>query len=278
MEQKGYYKDWLHRKEGTKIVIMGAGSGQGLRAAVMLALAGWKVGVAGRNVKVLKAIKQKFPKNVEWAEIDVTHDDAPKRLEGLINKLGGMDIYFHVAGIQYINPELMISQEVETLETECVGFARMLCAAYHYFRFSGRKGQIAAITSVGGTRGTGAIASYSAGKEFGQTYIEALAQLAHIQKVDVKFTDIRPGWIRTPLELDELDYPINMTMSYAVPQILKAIVDKKRVAVIDWRWRGVYYLWRRIPRYIWERMTPPICSKAPESEVQKNAELETTTI
>ncbi|MCD8386371.1 MAG: SDR family NAD(P)-dependent oxidoreductase [Bacteroidales bacterium] len=276
MESNGYYKEWLHKKAGTHIVIMGAGSGQGLRAAVMLALAGWKVGVAGRNVEVLKRLKEKFPDNVEWAEIDVTHDDAPKRLAELATKIGGMDIYFHVAGIQYINPELMISQEVETLETECVGFARMLCAAYHYFRFSGRKGQIAAITSVGGTRGTGPIASYSSGKKFGQTYIEALAQLAHMQHVPVCFTDIRPGWIRTPLELDELNYPINMTMSYAVPKILRAIVDKKRVAVIDWRWNCVYAFWRRIPRYIWERMTPPICSRATPAQTVKNAQLETT--
>lgn len=263
-------------REGNRIVIMGATSGQGLRAAIILALAGWKIGVAGRNEKVLKKLKERWPDQIEYEQIDITKDSAPDKLRALIGKLGGMDIYFHVAGIQYINPELMLSEEIATLETEVVGFARMTVTAFHYFKATGRKGQIAAITSVGGTRGTGAIASYSAGKKFGQTYLEALEQLAHIQKLDIAFTDIRPGWIRTPLELNELDYPINMTMNYAVPKIVDAIMRRKRVAVIDWRWKLVYNVWRILPGSIWTRMTPPICSYAPKSEVERNAELETT--
>lgn len=265
-------------KSGNRIVIMGATSGQGLRATVILALAGWKIGVAGRNEKVLKRLKQKWPDQIEYEKIDVTKDDAPDGLHKLIQKLGGMDIYFHVAGIQYINPELMLSQEIETLNTEVLGFARMTVTAYHYFKATGRKGQIAAITSVGGTRGTGAIASYSSGKKFGQTYLEALEQLAHIQKLDIAFTDIRPGWIRTPLELAELNYPMNMTMKYAVPKILEAIMKKKRVAVIDWRWRLLYYFWRVIPGSIWTRMTPPICSYATHKQMERNARLEDTPI
>lgn len=262
--------------EGKRIVIMGATSGQGLRATVILALAGWRIGVAGRNEKVLKRLKEKWPEQIEYERIDVTQASAPDRLRALIDKLGGMDIYFHVAGIQYINPELMLSQEIATLETEVTGFARMLVTAYHYFKATGRKGQIAAITSAGGTRGTGAIASYSSAKKFGQTYMEALDQLAHIQKLDVAFTDIRPGWIRTPLELAELNYPMNMTMRYAVPKILDAIMRRKRVAVIDWRWRLLYYVWRVIPGCIWVRMTPPICSYASHAQMERNARLEDT--
>lgn len=263
-------------RQGNRIVIMGATSGQGLRAAVILALAGWRIGVAGRNEKVLKRLKEKWPEQIEYEQIDITKDSAPDKLRTLIDKLGGMDIYFHVAGIQYINPELMLSQEIATLETEVVGFARMIVTAFHYFKATGHKGQIAAITSVGGTRGTGAIASYSSGKKFGQTYLEALEQLANIQKLDIAFTDIRPGWIRTPLELTELNYPINMTMNYAVPKIIDAIMKKKRVAIIDWRWRLVYHLWRALPGSVWTRMTPPICSYATHEQMEQNAKLEDT--
>lgn len=264
------------KREGDKIVIMGATSGQGLRATVILALAGWKIGVAGRNEKMLKKLKEKWPDQIEYEKIDITKKEAPDKLRSLINKLGGMDIYFHVAGIQFINPELMLSQEISTLETEVVGFARMIVTAFHYFKATGRKGQIAAITSVGGTRGTGAIASYSSGKKFGQSYLEALQQLANIQKLDIAFTDIRPGWIRTPLELAELNYPVNMTMKYAVPKIIDAIMRRKPVAVIDWRWHLIYEVWRALPRSIWTRMTPPICSFATHDEMERNADLEST--
>lgn len=259
-----------------KILIMGATSGQGLRCAVIFALAGWKVGAAGRNESVLKRLKAKFPRQIETEVIDVTKDDAPKHLQSLIQKMGGMNIYFHVAGVQFINPELMLSQELTTLDTEVMGFSRMIVTAYHYFKATGDEGQIAAITSVGGTRGTGPIASYSAGKKFGQAYLEAIDQLAHLKKVNISVTDIRPGWIRTPLELAELNYPMNMTMKYAVPKIIDAILRKKRVAIIDWRWALLYHLWRNIPGCLWVRMNPPICSYATHQQMERNAALEST--
>ena len=182
-----------------RIVIMGATSGIGLAVAQKLARKGHLVGVAGRKVNVLRELKKEFPENIVWEEIDVTKDEAPEKLEKLIKKLGGMDTYFHVSGVFYNNPDLVLEDEMITLQTNAVGFARMTSTAYKYFRDHGGEGHIAAITSVAGTRGMGPIASYSSTKKFGQTYLEALQQLSHLQKLKIKFTDIRPGWIRTPL-------------------------------------------------------------------------------
>lgn len=265
------------RRDGRgRIVIVGATSGIGLRSAVILALAGWRVGVAGRNEKVLKRLKAKFPDRIEYERIDVTKKDAPDRLLSLITKLGGMDIYFHVAGVLHINPDLDPDHDIDTIETNCVGFARMLDTAYHYYRCSGHRGRIAAITSVAGTRGIGAMASYSSSKRFGQTYLEALEQLARIQHVDVRFTDLRPGWIRTPLEMAEYNYPMNMKMSYAVPKILNAIMRGKRVAYIDMRWNAYSRVWRLLPPCVWLNMNPTIYTKATFEQMQENAKLEAT--
>jgi len=41
--------------------------------------------------------------------------------------------------------------------------------------------------------------SYSATKAFQNTYIEALAQQAAIRRLPITFTDIRPGFVNTPL-------------------------------------------------------------------------------
>lgn len=236
-----------------RIVIMGATSGIGLAVAQKLAKKGHKVGVAGRKVNVLKDLKKEFPHLVEWEEIDITKDDAPEKLHKLIEKLGGMDTYFHVSGVFHNNPDLNLEQEMVTLQTNAVGFARMTSTAYNYFRENHRKGHIAAITSVAGTRGMGPIASYSSTKKFGQTYLEALQQLSHLQKVDIKFTDVRPGWIRTPLMEPDQQYPLTMSLGYAAPRILKSLGSCKNAYYVDWRWEALVRLCQLIPRCLWVR-------------------------
>lgn len=237
-----------------KIVIVGATSGLGLKVAEKIAAMGWLVGAAGRNEEALAELKSRFPDNVVTAQIDVTRAGSPKDLLKLIDEMDGMDVYFHVAGIGYENDGLDIKREVATVETNVVGFTRMIATAYRYFRETGRKGQIAAITSVAGTNGIGRMASYSSSKKFQQTYLRAINQLANIEGVDVKFTDIRPGWVRTPLLNPDKQYPMTMTAAEAVPKITRALLDRKRVAVIGWRWNLLVGLMRFIPNALWVKL------------------------
>lgn len=246
---------------------MGATSGIGLAVAQKLARKGHKVGVAGRKINVLKELKKEFPDNIEYEQIDITKDDAPAKLESLIKKLDGMDTYFHVSGVYYNNPDLILKDEITTIETNAAGFARMTSTAYRYFRDNKRKGHIAAITSVAGTRGMGPLASYSSTKKFGQTYLEALQQLSHLQKVDIKFTDIRPGWIRTPLMSADQEYPLTMQLSYAGPLIIKALGRRRTAVYVDWRWEALIRLCQLMPRALWVRF--PFSVSWPSSPKQR---------
>lgn len=256
---------------------MGATSGIGLRVAEKLAQMGWLVGACGRNEEALADLRNRFPDNVKTAHIDITRAGAPKELLKLIGEMEGMDVYFHISGVGYENTALNLRDELSTMETNVVGFTRMMVTAYRYFRDTGMPGQIAAITSVAGTNGIGRLASYSSTKRFQQTYMRALNQLATIDSLDIRFTDIRPGWIRTPLLDPSEQYPLTMRLPYAVPRIMNALLRRKRVSVIDWRWNILVGLWRLIPNSLWVKMPIPVSTKVPSPVQEETNVLEATT-
>lgn len=239
-----------------KIVIIGASSGIGQRIATDMASKGWRVGIAARREEPLKAIKEQFPANVAYSTIDVTSPDAAKRFLNLIELIDGMDVLLYCSGVGKMNPELDEAVDVNTVEVNCAGMVRIVDAAYNYFKATANvdRGRIAVISSIAGTRGIGIAASYSASKRFQRTYLDALNQLAHQEHVNVGFTDIRPGFIDTPLLNGETKFPMTMSLDQAAPLIEKAITRGRRVATIDSRWRIVDTLWRLIPGWAWRRI------------------------
>ncbi|MDE7406845.1 MAG: SDR family NAD(P)-dependent oxidoreductase [Muribaculaceae bacterium] len=239
-----------------KIIIIGASSGIGHRIASDFARAGLQIGIAARSEQKLRHLSEQYPDNIVYKTIDVTDHDCEKLLYDLIEMRGGMDILLYASGVGSINPQLDIDTDIHTVSTNVDGFVRIVNAAYRYFRSTAtpNAGQIAVITSLARTKGIGIAASYSSSKRFQSTYIDALDQLAHHQHVNVHFTDIRPGFIRTPLLHDNHRFPMEMTLDYAAPLIEKAILQRKRVAVIDSRWRIVAALWGIIPQWIWHRI------------------------
>lgn len=240
-----------------RIIIIGASSGLGERIALDMAAKGWRVGIAARRESRLKAIQDQAPNNVIYQAIDVTATDAVKRFNDLIERLGGMDVLLYAAGVGYQDPDIDPAILTSTLETNVVGFSRILTAAYKYFRDTSNveRGHIAAITSIAGTKGIGIAAGYSASKRYEQTFIDALDQLAHTQHVNVGFTDIRPGFIRTALLNPNRKYPMEMNVGYAAAKIEKAILTHRRIATIDLRWAIVVFLWRMIPKRLWRRLS-----------------------
>ena len=231
-----------------RAIVIGASSGIGKEVAQLLVKEGWTVGVAARRVELLQDIGA-----VETEEIDVTQKEATVKLKNLIERLGGMDLFFYASGIGKQNRELQENIELATMETNAVGFTRMIGEAYRYFAYRG-EGHIAAITSIGGTKGLGPAPAYSATKAMQNTYLEALEQLSNAKGLKIHFTDIRPGFVDTALLNDDFHYPMMLKPEAVAKDIVKAIHARKHVRVIDWRYRILTALWQLIPRWIWRRI------------------------
>ena len=198
-------------------------------------------------------LKQLAPDRVEVQSLDVTAADAAMRLRELIDRLGGMDLFFYSSGIGKQNRTLTPDIELNTVSTNGMGFTRMIGEAYRYFAEQG-KGHIAAITSIAGTKGLGPAPSYSATKAFQQNYLQALEQKANARGLDIRFTDIRPGFVDTDLLNGDFRYPMMLRPEKVARQIVHAIDAHRHVKVIDWRYALLTALWRRVPKFIWRKL------------------------
>lgn len=235
-----------------RVIIVGATSGIGNEVAKMYLKLGWRVGVAGRRLELLETLQSMAPERVEIQELDVTQDDAPEKLQILIDKLGGMDLFLLSTGIGSQNPELNPAVEILTARTNVEGFIRMVTAVYHYFCGQG-SGHLAVISSIAGTKGLGLAAAYSATKRFQNVYIDALDQLSNMEKRHIVFTDIRPGFVATAL-LKDRNYPLLMTPEFVAGHIVRALAHRKRRVVIDWRYALLVFFWKLIPMWLWRRL------------------------
>ena len=256
-----------------RAIVMGATSGIGQEVARLLAANGYEVGIAGRREERLVQMAQATPGIVAHRQIDVTKEDAPAELHKLIDELGGMDLYFHSSGIGWENVALDANKELKTVETNGMGFVRMVSAAYNWFaeqradeakqRAEGdeqrasskeRKARIACITSIARTRGLGAAPAYSATKRMQAHYLECLSQQARMRHLNIGITDIRPGFVATDL-IAGSHFPLQLKAEDVARTIVRAIESGSEVVTIDWRYRLLVAAWQLIPRWLWVRLT-----------------------
>ena len=257
-----------------KAIVMGATSGIGMEVAKLLAAKGWQVGIAGRRIERLQTLISDNKTTLQsggtisdnkatpqggiicYQQIDVTSAEAPSQLLELIDKLGGMDLYFHSSGIGWQNNSLDIEKELKTVETNGLGFTRMVDTAFNWFAThhqNNSKARIACISSIAGTKGLGAAPAYSATKRFQNHYLECLSQQARMRHLPIAITDIRPGFVKTDL-IAGSSYPLQLKSEDVAKHIVSAIENGKEVKVIDWRYNILVFLWRLIPRWLWTRL------------------------
>lgn len=242
------------RQTVKRAIIMGATSGIGEEVfRLMLKDEDCFIGIAGRRADRLEALKALAPHRVAYETIDVCHPEATLGLQRLIGKVGGMDVYFHASGIGKVNRELTEFIEMSTVETNVCGFTRMVGEAFRYMA-AHDGGHIAAITSVAGTKGIGIASSYSSSKAFQQAYLQALEQLAHVRRLPIRFTDIRPGFVATAFLDGSRPYPLMMKPADVAASIMRAVGKQEHVRVIDARWRILAACWRRLPKWLWRRL------------------------
>lgn len=122
-----------------KAIIIGATSGIGQEVAKCLLLDGWQIGVAGRRQSALENLQRAAPDQIQIQALDVTQEDAGEKLNMLIDKVGGMDLFLLSSGIGFQNTNLNMEVELKHSIHECRGIYPHGGYRFHLFQEKRRR-------------------------------------------------------------------------------------------------------------------------------------------
>ena len=237
-----------------KILIVGATSGIGRALFELYASQGHEVAVVGRRQEMLDEMCRQHSQGTVYAyRADITDvESTPVWLDGVWKDMAGVDVVIASAGVGELNPQLEYAKEVATLNTNVVGWTCLVDEVFNRFLAQGR-GHLAVISSVGGQRGEPSAPAYTATKAFQINYAEALRKKARKSGLPIYVTDIRPGFVDTKMAQGEGLFWVMPAEKVAL-QIARAIRRRRSVAVVTKRWRLIHFLWRHLPRFVYDRL------------------------
>jgi short-subunit dehydrogenase len=210
-------------------IIVGASSGIG-RALARELSGEYDLGLAARRTDRLKAVGEDIG-GAHVASIDVTEPDARGRFDDLVDSLGGVDLVVLSSGIGRYNPDLDWDDERDTIGVNTRGFTALATAAMNHFEGSDG-GHLVGISSVAAEIGSPTMPAYSATKAYVSRYLEGLR---YRSDDDISVTDVRPGFVDTPMSPDT-DRFWECSSETAAGQIAHAIRKDKDVAYVTRRW------------------------------------------
>jgi short-subunit dehydrogenase len=233
-----------------RAIIIGASSGIGKDLAIILAEHGYEVGLMARRVDKLEALQKDIPTKTHIGHIDIASPaEAIEKTQEMIDKMGGLDLMVLNAGIGFLNPELDLAKEIETINVNVQGFSALAGLSYKYFAKQGH-GHIVGISSIGALRGNHHAPAYNASKAFISNYLEGLRKKAFSEKIPITVTDIKPGFVDTDMAKGEGKFWV-ASPKKAAEQIFSAIKAKKKHAYITHRWRLIGWLLKLMPDWLY---------------------------
>lgn len=188
----------------------------------------------GRRKNLLEEISSGNPSTTLPLSVDISDCKAfESSFKEVIKRFQQIDLAIICASIGDLNPSLEISQELDTLATNIVGWTNVIDTLYNYFEEQGQ-GHIVSITSIGGMQPTPIAPSYSASKAFQINYTKSLQ--AKAKKSQLCITEIRPGLVNTRMAKGEGLFWV-MPVETVSKQIIRAIEKKRKLCIVTKRWR-----------------------------------------
>jgi hypothetical protein len=239
-----------------KVFITGASSGIGAALARHYAAQGATLGLAARRAAQLQTLAATLSAQVSIYQLDVTDSAAlTAAAQEFTLRHGVPDIVIANAGISAgtradLAADIGVLSDI--MRTNVVGLAATLQPFVAPMRERG-SGVLVGIASLAGFRGLPGAGAYSASKSAAIAWLEALRIELHGSGVNV--VTICPGFIATPMTaVNRNPMPFLLEAPEAARRIARAIGAKKRLAIIPWQMRLVFFFLRRMPNWLYDRL------------------------
>ena len=242
------YPPWPKRA-----IVIGASSGIGKALAEVLSKNGYEVGLTGRRVELLTALQASLPNKSYVKQMDVSNpEQAKKALHELAEEMEGYHLMVVNAGIGRDDKERDWDKQKQVIDVNVVGFAAMVHEALEHF-IDQRCGHLVGIASIAGLRAGKDAYTYSASKAFESRLLQGIRTTVKSQKLPIFITDIRPGWVDTPMTKKAQNKFWEASPQEAAEEIYEAIQKKQKVAYVTKRWGLIGFMLKYAPDWLLDR-------------------------
>lgn len=237
-----------------KVVITGASSGIGLALARFYLARGAHVALLARRENLLQPLLTEYPNQAYAYAVDVRDSAKLQQIATIfIEQVGVPDVVIANAGVsvgtltEYAE-DLDAFQQV--MDINVLGIVKTFQPFLSAMRTVGY-GQLVGIASVAGLRGLPGASAYSASKAAAISYLESLR--VELRGSGVGVTTICPGYIKTPMtDVNPYAMPFILEPEEAARRFVRAIDNKRKYAIIPWQMAGVGFIFKRLPRFIYD--------------------------
>jgi short-subunit dehydrogenase len=232
-----------------KIVLIGASTGIGRSLAELYASLGYEMVISSRRTVLLQEIKDKYPKTkIHVLEMDVAQTDESRlKMEEAEQLLNGIDLVIINAGVGF--QKATYEQEMKTIDINVRGFTALAQWSYKYFVKKGN-GHLVGVSSLASQTGSAYSPEYHASKAFMANYMSGLRMRSSKFNPNVYVTDIRPGFVDTPMTKQNKGMFWVATPEKAAQQIAIAIASRKKIVYVTKRYQLIALLLNLLPEWL----------------------------
>jgi decaprenylphospho-beta-D-erythro-pentofuranosid-2-ulose 2-reductase len=242
-----------------RVLIIGATSAIATACARLWAAEGAELFLVGRDAGKLAALADDLCVRgaASARTIQMDANDVPAHapmVRAALEALGGIDIALIAHGTLPDQPACEKDAELalRELSTNGTSVIALLTVLANQFEASGA-GALAVITSVAGDRGRPSNYVYGSAKAAVSVFCEGLR--ARLFQAGVSLTDIRPGFVATPMT-QQLRLPaVLVSQPDVVARRIVAGIDRKAdVLYVPAFWAAIMLAIRAIPRAVFKRL------------------------
>jgi short-subunit dehydrogenase len=242
-----------------RLFVTGAGSGLGEGLAAHYARPGAHLGIVGRREALLREREQEWTARGARVEVyrgDVADTDFMARCAGdFVAAAGGVDLVFANAGVAIANRVREgESREIAWLMgVNVVGVTNTVVPFVPHMVKQG-SGVLCAVGSMAGHQPLPGRAAYSASKAAVKTFMSSLRMDLH--GTGVHAMTLCPGFVDTPLTVDNPGMMFVIDVPEAVASMVRAIEAHRRTYTFPWQMNLLKEVMARAPESLIRRLAP----------------------